>query len=81
MTWRYQPVWVDENPRDYYVVGIDLDEAGALKHWGDVGDSPGHGMTIAELTADLARMLMDANLYKTGAFSSLKVGMAFERIE
>lgn len=81
MTWRYQPVWVgDEGARDFYLVSVDLSDDGSLEHWSDTGDCPGHGLSIHELTADLARMLMDANLYRPVAFSSLKAGMVFERV-
>lgn len=84
MTWRYQPVWVENGngERLYTVTSVQTDAHGRLTNWlqAEVSWPRGAG-EIAKLRDCLARMLMDANLYKPVAFSSLKAGMMFERVD
>jgi len=83
MTWRYQPVWVgDENGyRHWSMAQVDVDAGGALVNWTQSEAPPLYNDSVRELRDSLARMLMDANLYKPVAFSALKVGMVFERVD
>ncbi len=82
MTWRYQPVWVSaaDDERQYTLIEVYIDDAGLLANWTNTAGMIPIGNSITHLTADLARMLMDANLYKPVALSALRVGMTFERV-
>ncbi len=83
MTWRYQPVWVSAmaDERQYTLIEVYIDDDGLLGNWTNSAGMIPSGNSIAHLTADLARMLMDANLYKPVALSSLKAGMVLERVD
>lgn len=82
MTWRYQPVWVgDENGyKRFSVARVEVRDDGALLNW-QQDEAPRLWCDSMQAVRDrLARMLMDANLYKPVAFSTLKAGMVFERV-
>lgn len=81
MTWRYQPVWtMDCLGKHYSMARIDVDAGGALLNWVQDEAPELWAMSMQELRDELARMLMDANLYKPVALSALKVGTVFERV-
>lgn len=83
MTWRYQPVWVEDETglRHYHLAWVCVESDGSLVNWSHGLDDARGATTIARLTERIARMLMDANLYKPVAFSTLKAGMVFERVD
>lgn len=82
MTWRYQPVWIGppEDP-SYSLTEVYLDAEGRLENWTQTEAITPTGNSIDDLTAELGRMQEDANNYKPVAFSALKVGMVFERVD
>lgn len=82
MTWRYQPVWVG-TPEDpsYSLAEVYLDAEGRLENWTQDPAMRAIGNSIPDLIGALALMIGDAAKYKPVAFSSLAVGMVFERVE
>jgi hypothetical protein len=81
MTWRYQPVWINFSDEAVYSLAqVDVDAAGRLENWTQTERTAPAGEAASDLRERIAHMLMDANLYKPVAFSSLKIGMLFERV-
>ena len=65
----------------YSLTRVCVDSSGALENWACGTVRAVEGASPADLTAILSEMLMDINLYKPVAFSSLKAGMVFERVD
>lgn len=82
MTWRYQPVWTGptENP-SYSLAEVYLDDEGRLQNWTQSEAMTPVGDSVLDLIGALAHMIGDASQWKPVPFSSLKVGMTFERVE
>ena len=82
MSWRYQPVFVEdakENVGVFILIEVHFDEHERLKSWtGEDGITP-VGEAPQELTSDLCRMLVDAYAWQPVKFRDLKVGMKFNR--
>lgn len=81
VTWRYQVVTLGGGGCDvsFSFCHVCLDADGKLASWSnDVEYSP-RGRCVSELTADVARLLVDAYRWKPVAFHALRFGMKFER--
>jgi len=81
MSWRYQPVWVDHGEeRVFSLCEVYIDKDGRLEGWTEKPVMEAIGIDDAQDLRDcLAQMLADSYRWKPVAFSSLKVGMTFER--
>lgn len=81
MSWRYQPVWVDHGEeRVFSLCEVYLDKDGRLEGWTEKPVMEAIGIDdVQDLRGCLAQMLADSYRWKPVAFSSLKVGMTFER--
>lgn len=78
MSWRYQPVFTEQDGHKYYsLCEVYFDDAGDFNGW-TANDSiaPG-GCKIEELSGDLARMMVDALSWEPIRFSDLKPGFVF----
>lgn len=80
MSWRYQPVFIEENGERYYsLCEVYFDAKDKLETWTEESSIAPGGADPEELTGDLARMMVDAFSYVPVRFADLKVGMVFER--
>lgn len=85
-SWRYQAVFVEEDPTakdvdmnlSFSVCEIYLDEDNRLKTWTERRDIPPRGYAFEELVGDIRLMLNDVLMFKPVPFDSLYVGMTFE---
>jgi hypothetical protein len=78
MTWRYQPVWQeDEAGRRYTLCECHFDDAGLLTGWTEDPAMEPSGETAAELAVDLSRMLADTYKWEPVEFAAMRVGMRF----
>lgn len=79
MSWRYQPVYIDEEiGRTVTLVEAYFDDAGMFTSWTE-GDSCPAGETAEELAGDLHRMIVDALSWHPAPRTALKAGYQFER--
>lgn len=79
MSWRYQPVYVDEEiGRCVTLVEAHFDDEGNFTSWTE-GDACPAGDTAQELASDLNRMMVDALSWEPAPRVALKPGYVFER--
>lgn len=79
MSWRYQPVFIDEEiGRTVTLVEAYFDDDGNFTSWTE-GDSCPAGETAQELASDLHRMIIDALSWEPAPRTALKPGYEFER--
>lgn len=78
MSWRYQPVYTEENgDRVLSICEVHFDESGTFDGWTESEALAPSGSDLEELAGDLSRMLVDAFSWEPVRFSDLKPGMAF----
>ena len=76
--WRYQPIYIDDaDGGTITLCEVYFDAEGKLENWSEPAMHP-QGETVEELTADLHRMLVNANRRRPVPFSSLYVGMMLD---
>jgi hypothetical protein len=87
MSWHYLPVWIEyhrpgaEPERSYSICEVYVDVEGRLENWTVSPEMRPGGTSLDELRGDLNMMLSDASRWKSVAFSALKTGMVFERVD
>ena len=78
MSWRYQPVYIDEPiGRTVTLIEAYFDDDGNFTSWTE-GDSCPAGETAEELASDLHRMIIDALCWEPAPRAALKPGYQFE---
>lgn len=81
MSWRYQPVWVDDgDQRIFSLCEVFLDADGKLRSWSEAQEiAPMGASVIEDLIESLKLMLADAGKWEPVEFAELAVGMTFKR--
>lgn len=78
MSWRYQPVYVEENgERIYSICELHFNDEGEFTHYTDAQTAPA-GESIDSLSTDLVRMAVDAWSWQPVEYSQLQAGFKFE---
>lgn len=78
MSWRYQPVFTEQDGlRSYSLCEVYFDAEGNFNGWTETEAIAPGGEEIEELSGDLARMMVDALSWEPVRFSDLKSGMVF----
>jgi hypothetical protein len=79
MSWRYQPVYVEQDgERIYSMCEVHFDDDEQLKGFTDADCAPS-GEDIDSLCRDIVMMAVDARSWEPIAYSELCAGMRFKR--
>jgi len=81
MTWRYQPVWI-EDPDGSTVFGlceVYFDDAGKLSAWTEEYAMAPGGDTLDDMRGEISQMFADAYKWRPVRFVDIHVGMTFDR--
>lgn len=82
MSWRYQPVWSDNNSeRMFGICEVYLDTHGKLAMWTESMEMAPIGDDIEDLTKTCAMMLVDAQKWVPVEHATMHVGMTFAQTE
>jgi len=80
MTWRYQPVWTEQNGERYFsLCEVYFDDDSKLRAWTENNLVAAGGESQDELRRDLVNMLVDSYRWHPVEFLKLEIGMTFER--
>lgn len=78
--WHYQPVYVDDPAgRVFSLCECHFNAADKLISWAEEPAMIPQGETADELSSDLVNMLADTYKWEPVEFSTLRVGMTFQR--